>query len=187
MKTRDDDQRQSGRSRAPLAPKGAPARRWLAAASGAFVAAIAFACASPPVVETVRADDGIDFATLKTFHIIPTEDAEGRSYLAIEEAIVRELSETGRTQAPAETADMWVVYRASTLDRQKRRTVADPDANAYRIVSYVEGTLAIDVFDRDAAQRIWHGQTVVDERSREALLKQADRIVKAILDELPEH
>jgi hypothetical protein len=80
---------------------------------------------------------------------------------------------------------MWVVYRASALDRQKRVNAGDPDANSYRIVSYVEGTLAIDIFDRQAAHRIWHGQAVIDESSREELRKQADRVVEAILAELP--
>jgi hypothetical protein len=136
-------------------------------------------------VESVVLEPDADFSALETFYIVSTEDERGRVYESLEAAIVRQLVARGRTEAAPEQADMWIAYQANALDRQKRRNAGDPDANSYRIVSYVEGTLAVDVFEHAGVRRIWHGQALVEDRSREALRGRADRLAEAIFAEFP--
>lgn len=150
----------------------------------ATLLAAALGCVSVDVESVVLAP-GTDFAAMETFHIVSSEDEQGVGYAEIEAAIARALEERGRTRAGADRADMWVAYRASALDRQKRRDSGDPDANSYRIVDYVEGTLAIDVFDHEAVRRVWHGQGVIDARSRDELRAKVDRVVDAVFAEFP--
>jgi hypothetical protein len=154
-------------------------------AACALILALGFGCVTADV-ESIRLADDVDFSTLETFHIVPTVAADGQEYPGIVAAIERDLVERGRTRAEADQADMWIVFRASTQDRRKRRNSGDPDANSYRIVSYVEGTLAIDVFERAAARRVWHGQAAFEDGSRERLQERVDEIVAAILAELPD-
>ncbi len=160
-------------------------RRVRSVVCAALAAAVCLGCAKIDVASQQLVED-VDFAALRSFFIVPTVDADGQAYPGIEAAIARELVERGRTRTEPDAADMWIVYRASAQDRRKRRNSGDPDANSYRIVSYVEGTLAIDVFDRVSSTRVWHGQAVVDDGSREALRGRVDEVVEAILAELPD-
>lgn len=142
------------------------------------------ACAAPPRVESVVLVPGANVAGLETFFVVPPDDATSPAHVLVTRAIERELTRLGKTPAPREDADMWLVYRASALDRQKERVSSDPDANAMQVVGYVEGTLAIDVFDDRGARRIWHGQAVFDANTRKDLEREVDPAVRAILAEL---
>ena len=143
------------------------------------------ACASAPIVETAVLRPDVDFASLRSFAIVSAEDQQGQTHRDIEDAIRAALTERGLASLDIDRADMVVAYRASAVDRQKRKMSSDPDANSYRIVDYVEGTLVIDVFSRHVASRIWHGQAIVDEANREKLRARKVDAVEAVLGELP--
>ena len=157
-------------------------------AASAWATALALAllaCASKPLIESAVLRDDIDFSKLRSFTIVSAEDQSGQVHRDIEDAIRAALTERGLASNDIDRADMVVAYRASAVDRQKRKMSSDPDANSYRIVDYVEGTLVIDVFSRNASSRIWHGQATIDERNREKLRGRKVEAVEAVLSELP--
>ena len=173
----------------PQAPRPTKAARAIRLLSVAGVAAALaggmLACASAPVVETAVLRPDFDFTALRSFTIVSAEDQDGQTHRDIEDAIRAALSERGLASMDIDRADMVVAYRASAVDKQKREMTADPDANSYRIVDYVEGTLVIDVFSRNAASRIWHGQATIDDRSREKVRARKVEAVDSVLSELP--
>ena len=143
------------------------------------------ACAPRAKIETEVLGPPTDFASLRSFAIVATEDASGMVQRDIEQAISTRLVEKGLTPMGIDAADMIVVFRASAVEVLKRELDGDPDANFYRIAEYTEGTLVIDVFDRAQARRIWHGQAVLDDRDRARMWQRKVEAVDEILAELP--
>lgn len=163
-----------------------PQRRLIVAAVSAVSLAVAWGCAAPPRVESVVLSAEADFAKLRSFYVVPATAQADATDAAVAAAIERELTSRGDAPAAKDVADMWLVYRASALDLQRQKVSSDPDANAPQIVGYVEGTLAIDVFDREGTRRIWHGQAVFDANTRKDLTREVGAVVQAILAELPD-
>jgi len=149
------------------------------AAVAVAVLAAAAACAPKIALETEVAEPAPDLAALRSFAVLTEADRNGDLDAAIEGEIRRALVAKGLEEVAPSVADALVAYRAHAVDLSKRQLDADPDANYYRIVHYVEGTLVIEVFDAGARRRIWHGQAVVDEADRERL---AERKLEAVAD-----
>jgi hypothetical protein len=152
---------------------------------GSLVAAAIVACAPKVAIETSVVQPAADFAALRTFAIILSENQAGNIDHAIAEEIRRDLVGKGLASVEPDTADLLIAYRASAVDLTKSVLDSDPDANFYRIVEYVEGTLVIDVFSRADTRRIWHGQAVLDDRDRDELLKRKVNAVADVLADFP--
>lgn len=146
---------------------------------------LATGCASARVHGEVLAAD-FDFGAVESFHLVSARVAGSDDGAVLEASIERVLVERGLASVGAADADVHVVYRASTQARSKRRNAGDPDANSYRIVDYIEGTLVIEWAERPAMRRVWRGQAVLEGDSTEALRASIDRTVAAIFAQLPE-
>lgn len=177
----------AGRLRLPGAHRSVRHGVWrsIRAALAVVFLAAASACAPKMAIQTEVADPAPDFAALRSFAILTEVDRDAELDAAIEGEIRRALVARGLEEVAPTDAQALVAYRAHAVDLSKRRLDSDPDANSYRIVHYVEGTLVIDVFDAGARRRIWHGEAVVDESNRERLGKRKLEAVAELLSKFP--
>jgi hypothetical protein len=151
----------------------------------ALLCVLVVACAPRAAIETRVVPPAADFGSMRSFAIILSEDRNGNVDHVIATEIRRVLVAKGLAEADLDGADMLISYRASAVELTKSVLDGDPDANFYRIVEYVEGTLVIDVFSRSETRRIWHGQAVLDDRDPEKLAKRKTAAVDEVLAEFP--
>ena len=66
-----------------------------------------------------------------------------------------------------------------------RQLSPDPDANYYVVRNYIEGTLVIDVFERETKTTLWRGVGQIDFQREKDARRRAPQVVAAILAEFP--
>lgn len=159
-----------------------------------------FACASP-VRTAYEAAPGTDFSLYRTYawatsDLMNAEDPLAASYISpqddarVRTAVAAVLDERGAQKAPHDSADLIVGFTVTREPKTQQRvdpgraTVYYPDTSgrvgystpAVTEISYTEGTLAIQFFDRESRQLVWSGwgsKRLTKEHESPERLKQA--------------
>jgi len=117
---------------------------------------------------TAEAEPETDFARYSSYAQSPPPDAP-----LVVDSIQREIDNVmqkkGYRASGVDEADLVLVFSTNRKSQQRRQLSSDPGSNYYQVKTYVEGTLVIEAFDRQAKQVIWRGAGRVDiDRDSEA-------------------
>jgi len=204
MKTFINTSEQRQASTAPSRYRGV----WLMVAAAFALSA----CAGAP--RTVEYDDSVDFSRYQTFAWASPERRDVKDPVLDSElldrrvanAIRQALSERGMEEAPAEEADLLITYH--TTSRQQFRAphvrvhlsygpgypyyphwYAAPHYRGpyyhYDQRSYQEGTLIIDVVDRERNELVWRGWRAGEVRAARFRDGQLQQQIDRILNHFP--
>lgn len=183
---------------------------WLKlAAAGTLVisAVLLSACSTAPRIHSIH-EQGMDFDRYQTFAFLKKHQPEGEEYLSLSDkylrqAIAQELRARGLREA--EDADLLVGFNVSTKEKVSSTSYPSATMGYYRyrtrfgytygpgygsetrVRQYTEGTLSIDVVDRERKQLIWEGVAVgrMKDKPSENLQTEVFEIVAAVFDEYP--
>lgn len=148
-----------------------------------FAAVMLVSCASGPKIETDY-DHTIDFSKYKTYGFFNPMGIENRSYSSIygsifRDAIGKELESRGYVKS--DNPDLMINVSGRLQDKTKVTTTSDPYMGGgyygYRrgrygawggygygttthVSNYTEGTINVDMVDREAKRMIWEGVAV---------------------------
>lgn len=174
--------------------------------------AIALCCLSFASCTSVKAhadfEAGVDFSAFKTFALaappakgpvaLPSySEIRGR---AINNKIAEYLLTKGYTQSDETNADLIVSFQLAGEARQDVRSTGTTGYSSFGrhgwygspwynetvyTVSYVEGTLIVDAFDRAAEQVIWHGWSTVGLYSQADAYEKEQLVIEAVMAQFP--
>ena len=158
-----------------------PQIRLRAVRIGVFSALLVIACTSP-VKTAYDSVPGTDFSKYHTYawvtpNLMTGEDALAASYISAQDdgrvrtAVEAVLDERGIQKAPRDSADVILAFTVTRERRTQQRveagrsTVYYPSygrgtaysSPAVSEISFTEGTLTIQFFDRESQQLIWSG------------------------------
>ncbi len=165
---------------------------------GLGLAGVAAGC-GPSIRSYADYEHTVSFDGYRTFHVgeFDPEPVGGMDQRreppetlvsAIHDAIVAELTAKGLTEADEASADLLININAGS--EMRTRAVAAPGgaANAFQgsyIERYREGTLIVDVRDRENNMLIWHGWATAAVEEGEADVGLVTDAVKKILARYP--
>jgi hypothetical protein len=152
----------------------------LAVASGLLAG-----CIQAPVRVVAETSEGADFSNVRTFAQVPPETDGPRVGPTVEKEIAEQLMERGLTRAPLESADIAVNFRAHGVRQQRIEDRGDPDASWKVDVSYIQGTLEIDVFQPETQKVLWRGIGHIDVYSDPAMDQASKKVVRKIMERFP--
>lgn len=166
------------------------------------------ACSSSPKIHSIS-EDGVDFKQYKTYAFLESLGPKGEQYSTLtakylRESIAREMKNHGFT-AQAENSDILVGFNIHKQSKIDTYEVSSPPVQYYgyrsmygyasgpsfgsdtRIVQYTEGTLNIDLVDRERKQLVWEGVAVgrLKQKPPENLEEVVSDIVRSIFAEYP--
>lgn len=163
------------------------------------------ACHSVPSIHVVR-DKSANMPQYRTFAFHPSLDREGEQYESLSEqylksAIQEELKKRGL--AYSDSPDLWVNFNVHTTEKLRVRTKPSP-THYYefrygyrvwpgypifeeRIEQYTEGTLNIDLVDRQKNQLVWEGIAIgkVSKKTLDNLESNIIQTVALIFEKYP--
>ena len=143
---------------------------------------------------SVDADENADFTQFHSFNIrqaaINSKKPELNSPIVkqrIGDAIREQLTAKG-LQAGAQPPDLVVNFRFGAAD--KREVESWPvgrwgRGRAYDVNRFTEGTLVIDIMDREGRNLVWRGIYTDDEKDATKLAKKLTEDVKKLFEEYP--
>lgn len=165
------------------------------------------ACSTSPRIHSVY-EQGVDFSKYDTFSFFQNHEPKGEEYLSLNDkylrqAITQEL--TARGLRESETPDLLVGFNISTKEKISSTTYPAGPLGYYgyrsrygytyglgygsdtRVNQYTEGTLNIDVVDREQKQLVWEGVAVgrLKDKPSENLKKEVFDVVSAIFNKFP--
>ncbi len=143
----------------------------------------ALSCAQVQV--TTEVEPGVDLDRLQTYDLDAPVDADDEVQRLILGEIGRRMNAKGYQRVAREDADMVVAFRTSRATYSRRQLSPDPDANYYVVRSYIEGTLVIDVYERETKTTLWRGVGQIDFQREKDARRRAPQVVAAILAEFP--
>lgn len=168
--------------------------------AGLAVAVVAAACSG--ISTSADWDQAYDFSSLSSYAWLeqPLEPGVSeimlrRMYVAVDEA----LSARGFTKADADQADFIMAYHAGTQDRQQYDTYGygaggwwggywGGGMTTTTVRTYSEGTLILDVIDRERNELVWRGsasKTIDEMDSPEQRVKTVQEAVAKMLKDFP--
>lgn len=147
---------------------------------------LAGACIQAPVqVQTVTTPDA-DLSAIESFALVPPPWPHPEVGEHIESEIREVLTDRDLRQVVLEQADIAISYRARAEQKERVRSISNPDTISYRVrEAYVEKTVEIDVFDAKDRQVLWKGIGTIDVVSAPSLPAATQKAVRAILAEFP--
>ena len=160
--------------------------------------------AAPAMAQKVTIDyaHDFDFAGLKTFQYVETEDSNIQNELMAERVasmIIRELTEGGLTRV-SENPDMYVTYHFTSQENTSYNTTSmgyggyggygmgwggwgggGMGTSTTYATTYTEGTLIIDAYDPTDKKLIWRGTGTVTVKDKpEKQVKQVENILSKL-------
>lgn len=173
------------------------------AASGLLLSA----CTTAPRVHSIY-EQGVDFSKYDTFSFFQSHEPKGEEYLSLNDkylrqAITQELKARGLRES--ENPDLLVGFNISTKEKISSTTYPSAPLGYYgyrsrygytyglgygsetRVSQYTEGTLNIDVVDREQKQLVWEGVAVgrLKDKPSQNLKAEVFDVVSAIFDKFP--
>jgi hypothetical protein len=148
-----------------------------------LLASAALGCAAVQVA--TQATPETDFSRFATYAHAPAAESDAAAAGEVRREIARVLEAKGYRAAPPERADLLVAFRLAGEERTRQKNAGDPDANYYVVQSYVEGTLAIDVFAAGRAEPVWVGSARSDALRESRAQEAVAGAVEAILETFP--
>lgn len=142
----------------------------------------ALGCAQVQV--TTHAEPGTDFGRFSTYAQAPAPHAPVVGE-RVHAEIAKVMQEKGYREVSPDQADMVVAFRTSGSSRSETTLSPDPDVNYYVVRNTIEGTLAIEIFDRSEHKVVWHGEGKLDIADEREAPQAAARAVEAILARFP--
>lgn len=153
------------------------------------------ACSSPRVI--ANCDPSADFSAYRTYGFPPRLGTDEASYGSILSQVLKSAAErelAARGYEPSDDPDLLVNFFLDT--EEKTRTVETPGvAYGYgmytgydtTVVNYTEGTLHIDLVDRERKQLVWEGIVIgrVTDDVRKKLQEKVDKAVAEVFAEYP--
>jgi hypothetical protein len=149
----------------------------------AGIAMLLTACASKPTIESDY-DQTIDFSKYKTYAFYNPMGIENPNYSSIygsifRDAIGKEMSKRGYTQS--DNPDLLINVSGNMKDKTKVTTTSSPNygggyygyrggrygawggygyGNSTHVSNYTEGTINVDMVDRELKRMVWEGVAV---------------------------
>lgn len=165
------------------------------------------ACSTAPRIHSIY-EQGVDFSQYETFSFFQSHEPQGEQYLSLSdkylrEAIAKELRARGLREA--DNPDLLVGFNVSTKEKISATTYPSTAIGYYgyrgrydytyglgygaetRVNQYTEGTLNIDVVDRERKQLVWEGIAVgrMKDRPSSNLREEVHDIVSSIFKQFP--
>ena len=142
------------------------------------------ACASTPVV-TSDTTPGANFSNYKTFVLVNPQPPGGMnpvSFERIRQGVENSMTAKGFTKA--DPADLSVILTLGARDKTDVTTWGR-FGQQVDVYNYTEGKLAVDIFDSNTKQALWHGsatQTIDPNKSDPAMI---DAAVSGVMAKFP--
>ena len=182
--------------------------RFLKVVSIAAFVALLFGCASGPKIQSLQ-EPGIDFGAYKTFNFVPQLEENNKQYSSffakfMKQAITNEMAARGVSLS--DDPDLLVNFYLHTKEKISSTTGPSASASYYggyrsrygysyglgygtetRVTQYTQGTLHIDVVDKEKNTLVWEGVAIgkIKEKHREKLEETTNASVQQIFTRYP--